>query len=130
MSDFTNFNPQPKPNKRSKGIKKPIAKRSKKNKPIDKESKKHLLLIKCLPCIACGSFNRVEAHHIVESYKRLGKKEGKEHYYTIPLCFQHHEGQFYSVGNDKKNFITAFGAERELLEKTWKLLNFDKSRLL
>jgi len=129
MPDFSNFNPCPKPSKIIKKAKKSIAKRSKKNKPIDKASKQHLALIKSMPCIACKKRGESEAHHIVESLKRLGKRAGKEHYYAIPLCFQHHEGKEFSVGNDKANFVRIFGTERSLLEKVWKLINFDKELL-
>lgn len=127
--NFDYFRPNPKPAKTEKKRRKPIPHRSKKNKPIDKESKAHLLLVKSMPCIACGSRSFVEAHHIVESYKRLGKREGKEHYYTIPLCNFHHEGEVLSIGNDKADFIEMFGTEMSLLEKFWKLIRFDRRKL-
>ena len=127
---FNYFKPHPKPNKTNKKRPKPIPKRSSKCKAIPTHAKKHLMLVKSLPCIACGSRINVEAHHITEGGKRIRKREGLDHYYTIPLCHEHHEGSILSIGNTKKKFIETYGTERSLLEKLWKLIKFDESRLL
>lgn len=129
IADFTNFNPQPKKGKKLPKPRKPIARRSKKNKPIEKESKAHLMLVKSMPCMLCGKMGMNQAHHVVESYKRLGKREGKEHYYTYPLCPDCHEGNKFSIGNTKKSIILIHGTEREILERFWKMIRFDKRKL-
>lgn len=97
---FDNFTPHPK-----------AGKRVKKSKAASQQEKDYLKLIKSLHCIVADSScsGAIEAHHIVKG-KRLG------HYFTLPLCHEHHEGRF-SIGNTKKSFIAKYGSEYELLER-------------
>jgi hypothetical protein len=41
------------------------------------------------------------------------------HYQTIPLCHDHHQGQF-SIHNCKEQFEAMYGTEEELLHRTLK----------
>jgi len=41
------------------------------------------------------------------------------HYQTIPLCHDHHQGQF-SIHNCKQEFESMYGTEHEMLQKTLK----------
>ncbi len=106
----------PKPPKTVKKPRKPIPKRSKKYRRATNAERAYLLLIKSLPCIACGNPPISEAHHITSGGRRLG------HYHTLPLCFQCHEGTTLSIGNTKKQFIAKHGTEQELLEKIQEII--------
>ena len=67
-------------------------------KPRDPEARKlrdHLSLIHCLPCVICGSRQRVEAAHLRMSdvergkeYTAKGKKPSDK--WITPLCARHH----------------------------------------
>ena len=39
------------------------------------------------------------------------------HYQTIPLCYDHHQGQF-SIHNCKEQFEARYGTEHEMLQRT------------
>ena len=67
-----------------------------------------------LPCITCGSVE-VQVHHIRE--ERI-----KNHYLTVPLCFQCHLGAF-SIHKSKRQFESVYGCELTLLAKTIEALN-------
>lgn len=121
MNDFNYFRPNPKPAKTGKKPKKPLPKRSKKYKSATQIEKEHLLLIKSMGCIVCPRPAPSEAHHICVAGRRVG------HFYTLPLCHEHHEGTELSIGNTKKKFIEKFGTEFELLVKVNKLIRLDKS---
>ena len=84
-------------------------------KPATKAEKEFMAKVKELPCIVCGYYP-VDCHHITEGGRRLGNM------YCLPLCFDHHEGQIFSIGNHKKSFIKKYGTELELLEKVYKKL--------
>lgn len=134
MNDFNYFRPHPKPQKTEKKSPKRIPTRSRHWHAITPKELSYLKQIKELPCIACGCFIydkygrrlKSEAHHITEGGRRMG------HYHSIPLCPNYephnyegcHEGKICSIGNTKKSFIKKYGSEHELLERTWKRLNF------
>lgn len=70
-----------------------------------------------LPCIACeqdGNERQASVHHIVQGNRRLG------HLFTLPLCYQHHQGngrEVPSVHFAKRTFVQRYGAELDLLAK-------------
>ena len=79
-------------------------------------------------CIACratlGLFNsQYDVHHIVRANRRLG------HWFTIPLCPQHHrykgDGVWTSIANGSKAFVKVHGSEESLWKKTQYLLGLD-----
>lgn len=119
---FDNFTPNPKPGKTKKKSKKPIPKRSKKWKAPTLEESQHLQVVKSYPCCVCNRGAPSEAHHITDCGRRRG------HYYTIPLCPEHHRTGKITVKH-KKKFIERFGSEEFLLKRFWKKINFDE-RLL
>ena len=84
----------------------------------------------CITCRLSGrGYRAPQIHHLVEGY-RLG------HDYTIPLCAWCHQGlpdgnlapsrMEYEIGpslaRNKREFTARYGTERELLEKTERLL--------
>jgi hypothetical protein len=87
------------------------------------EEKRHMDSVAEMGCIVCAMkfiFNPAEIHHI------NGKVKEGCHFQVLPLCFEHHR-----KGNDKepisrhpykKRFESAYGTEKELLEKVNKLL--------
>ena len=56
-------------------------------------------------------------HHIRPVGLGMGMRSS--HYKTIPLCRDHHQGQF-SIHNCKQEFEAMYGTEHEMLRKTLK----------
>lgn len=92
-------------------------------KPATKAEKARMRDIPDLGCMACavaGKYRWATVHHLVEAGKRLG------HAYTIGLCPWHHQGpeaepgsiELYgpSLAKNKRDFVTTYGTERQLLE--------------
>jgi hypothetical protein len=90
--------------------------------------------IHAMPCCACVQQMmpqplRTEAHHIVDKGYR---KHSGGHMATLPLCGWHHRGEpaqgLYvsdmrlsygpSLALHKREFVSMYGSERELLEQT------------
>jgi hypothetical protein len=82
--------------------------------------------VSSLGCIICGNSYRSCVHHIIDGGRRKG------HYYTIPLCFEHHQSGYdnrrftsrhstHGKGG-KAAFEKRYGTEQYLLAKTYKLL--------
>ena len=65
----------------------------------NKKEKEHLAKVASLGCYVCE--RPANVHHIRP--KGLGIGRRSSHYDTIPLCYDHHQGQF-SIHNDKINF--------------------------
>jgi hypothetical protein len=89
-----------------------------------------------MPCLACefeGNMlaqpMRTEAHHLVDKGTR---EHSGGHMATIPLCGWHHRGELPyrmssagmralygpSLAREKRDFVVAYGSERELLAIT------------
>ena len=78
------------------------------------DEKAHLELILAQPCVACAlpQTLRTEAHHIVESGRRLGP------YFLLPLCEGHHRTYTVNVTTNRRAFEREYGEQRIL----WELL--------
>ena len=69
-------------------------------------------------CLICE--RPANVHHIRP--KGLGISRRSSHFDTIPLCYDHHQGQ-YSILNNKKAFEKKYGTEKALLEIVKRRLN-------
>ena len=78
---------------------------------MSKESR-HMGRVAELGCLICQQPANV--HHIRS--ERI-----KNDFLTIPLCREHHQGDF-SIHMSKRQFTAIYGSELELLAKTLKLL--------
>ncbi len=72
--------------------------------------KRHLGKVAALGCIIDDCHNPANVHHI--RTQRI-----KNHFLTIPLCREHHQGAF-SIHNCQRNFEKTFGSELHLLAQT------------
>lgn len=89
-------------------------------KKMNAKERQHILDVKQLGCYVCnlhGRYIPAEAHHITLSGRRLG------HFYTIPLCFNHHNqqtplGYGESVHNGTKRFEQKYGTQKHILSIT------------
>ena len=78
---------------------------------MTKESR-HMGRVAELGCLVCQSPANV--HHI--RTERI-----KSDFLTIPLCREHHQGDF-SIHMSKRQFTAIYGSELELLAQTLRLL--------
>ena len=65
-----------------------------------------------LGCLVCDSPANI--HHIRE-------ERFKNDFLTIPLCWEHHQGDF-SIHANKRQFTNIYGSELDLLAKTIEML--------
>jgi hypothetical protein len=72
------------------------------------KEKRHMGRVAELGCLICKQPANV--HHI--RTERI-----KNHYLTIPLCREHHQGDF-SIHMDKRQFENIYGSELYLLAQT------------
>lgn len=93
-------------------IKKP-GKKPKKSKT--KAEHEHLNLVASHPCMVCNNQN-VNVHHIRES------GEPRNHFKTIPLCYDHHQGSNGIHFLGKKAWEKLYGSQLEMIEKLKKEL--------
>ena len=70
-----------------------------KKRVANKKEKEHLAKVASLGCYVCE--RPANVHHIRP--KGLGIGRRSSHFDTIPLCYDHHQGQF-SIHNCKKEF--------------------------
>ena len=84
----------------------------------NKKEREHLNKVAAMGCLICESPANV--HHIRP--KGLGMSRRSSHFDTIPLCYDHHQGQF-SIHNNKKAFEKKYGKEKALLEIVKRRLN-------
>ena len=86
-------------------------------KPATVKEKRHLSRIAELGCIVCcGPAN---VHHIREGQ---GMGIRASHFLTIPLCREHHQGDF-SIHNSRREFQNIYGDELDLLAQTIEMLS-------
>ena len=85
-----------------------------KKKVATKAEREHLSKVASLGCLICQKPSNV--HHI-RSIGLVGIGLRSSHYHTIPLCREHHQGQF-SIHNCKEQFESMYGTEQEMLQKT------------
>ena len=86
-----------------------------KKKVATKLEREHLSKVASLGCLVCQ--RPANVHHIRPIGLGIGMRSG--HYQTIPLCHDHHQGQF-SIHNCKEQFEAMYGTEEELLHRTLK----------
>ena len=80
-----------------------------------KAEREHLSKVASLGCLVCQ--RPANVHHIRPIGLGMGMRSS--HYQTIPLCRDHHQGQF-SIHNCKQEFEAMYGTEHEMLRKTLK----------
>jgi len=68
-----------------------------------------------LGCLVCQ--RPANVHHIRPVGLGMGMRSS--HYQVVPLCREHHQGQF-SIHNCKEQFEAMYGTEAELLQRTLK----------
>jgi hypothetical protein len=86
-----------------------------KKKVATKLEREHMSKVASLGCLVCQ--RPANVHHIRPVGLGIGMRSG--HYQTIPLCHDHHQGQF-SIHNCKEQFEAMYGTEAELLQRTLK----------
>lgn len=70
----------------------------------------------CLVCLRAGYHSQPEIHHI----RRSG--EPRKHERTIPLCPQHHRGQYGVHHMGRKAFEREHGAQEDMLAEVNNIL--------
>ena len=86
-----------------------------KKKVATKGEREHMSKVASLGCLVCQ--RPANVHHIRPIGLGIGMRSS--HYQTIPLCREHHQGQF-SIHNCKQEFEAMYGTEHEMLRKTLK----------
>ena len=86
-----------------------------KKKVATKAERAYMAAVASLGCWICQ--RPANVHHIRPIGLGIGRRSS--HYDTIPLCYDHHQGQF-SIHNCKQQFEAMYGTERELLHRTLK----------
>ena len=86
-----------------------------KKKVATRLEREHMSKVASLGCLVCQ--RPANVHHIRPVGLGIGMRSG--HYQTIPLCHDHHQGQF-SIHNCKEQFEAMYGTEAELLQRTLK----------
>ena len=84
-----------------------------KKKVATRLEREHLNKVASLGCLVCQ--RPANVHHIRPIGLGIGMRSS--HYQTIPLCHDHHQGQF-SIHNCKEQFEARYGTEAELLHRT------------
>ena len=93
-----------------------------KKKVATRLEREHMSKVASLGCLVCQ--RPANVHHIRPIGLGIGMRSG--HYQTIPLCHDHHQGQF-SIHNCKEQFEAMYGTEEELLHRTLKeIKNIDQ----
>ena len=75
--------------------------------------------VAALGCILPDCHAPACIHHIREDQ---GTSMRASHFLVVPLCFEHHQGDF-SIHNSKRQFENIYGSELDLLAETIKQLN-------
>ena len=76
-----------------------------------KEEKQWMDKVASLGCYVCK--RPAALHHIRPKGTGMGRRTS--HFHVIPLCYDHHQGQF-SIHMSKKQFEKEYGTETEILE--------------
>lgn len=72
------------------------------------KSKRYMQKVREVGCLVCNQ--PANAHHIRE-------ERNKNDYLTVPLCQEHHLGDF-SIHMSKRQFTNIYGSELDLLAET------------
>ena len=86
-----------------------------KKKLATKGEREHMSKVASLGCLVCQM--PTQLHHIRPIGLGIGMRSS--HYQVVPLCREHHTGQF-SIHNCKQEFEAMYGTEHEMLQKTLK----------
>ena len=83
-------------------------------KVATKKEKEWMSKVQSLDCLIC---ERPANIHHCRNYGtgNVGMGNRSSSYHVLPLCYDHHQGQF-SIHNNKKAFEKKYGTEKELLE--------------
>lgn len=84
-----------------------------KKKIATRLEREHMSKVASLGCLVCQ--RPANVHHIRPIGLGIGMRSS--HYQTIPLCYDHHQGQF-SIHNCKEQFEARYGTEHEMLQRT------------
>ena len=76
-----------------------------------KKERLHMSKVAEMGCFVCGGIASV--HHIRPKGTGMGRRSS--HYETIPLCYEHHQGN-HSIHNRKIEFEKKYGTEKEILK--------------
>lgn len=80
-----------------------------------KQEKVWMDKVASLGCYVCE--RPAALHHIRPKGTGIGRRTS--HFHVIPLCYDHHQGQF-SIHMAKKQFEAKYGTEQEILENVKK----------
>ena len=80
-----------------------------------KAEREHMSKVASLGCLVCQ--RPANVHHIRPVGLGMGMRSS--HYQVVPLCREHHQGQF-SIHNCKEQFEAMYGTEAELLQRNLK----------
>jgi len=86
-----------------------------KKKPATKAERSYMAAVASLGCWVCQ--RPANVHHIRPIGLGIGRRSS--HYDTIPLCYDHHQGQF-SIHNCKQQFEDMYGKETNILQEVKK----------
>jgi len=87
-----------------------------KKKPATKAEREYMSKVASLGCWICQ--RPAQVHHI-RPVGLVGVGLRSSHYHTIPLCYDHHQGQF-SIHNCKQQFEDMYGKEINILQEVKK----------
>ena len=76
-----------------------------------KKEREHMRWVAELGCYCCE--RPANLHHIRPPGTGIGRRTS--HFHVIPLCHDHHQGNF-SIHMSKKTFEEKFGKEEEILK--------------
>ena len=80
-------------------------------KQANKKERNHMSRVAELGCWVCSG--QASVHHIRPKGTGMGRRSS--HYETIPLCYEHHQGN-HSIHNRKLEFERKYGTEKEILQ--------------
>jgi len=81
-------------------------------KPATAAEKRHMGRVAALGCLVCR--RETQLHHIRDG---VGMSQRSSHYLTIPLCIEHHLGDF-SIHKSPREFKAIYGSELDMLADT------------
>ena len=87
-----------------------------KKKVATKAEREHLSKVASLGCLVCQM--PCQLHHI-RPMGLVGVGLRSSHFHVVPLCREHHTGQF-SIHNCKQEFEAMYGTEHQMLQRTLK----------
>ena len=88
-----------------------------KKKVATKAEREHMSKVASLGCLVCQM--PTQLHHIRPIGLGIGMRSS--HYQVVPLCREHHTGQF-SIHNCKQQFEDMYGKETFILQEVKKLV--------